>query len=136
MRAKALSLLQELTEAHSVSGHEDEVRAIFTDELTDIGPLAADRNGSVICAHTNEGPRVLIAGHMDEIGFMAQNLTPDGFIQFVPIGGWDANNVSIGYINVGAGRLWLVEADWQDSDNNFTEGSRDLMAAFIRNTAR
>jgi len=55
---------------------------------------------------------------------------------FVPIGGWDANNVSIGYINVGAGRLWLVEADWQDSDNNFTEGSRDLMAAFIRNTAR
>lgn len=88
MRAKALSLLQELTEAHSVSGHEDEVRAIFTDELTDIGPLAADRNGSVICAQTNEGPRVLIAGHMDEVGFMAQNLTPDGFIQFVPIGGW------------------------------------------------
>ena len=88
MRAKALSLLQELTEAHSVSGHEDEVRAIFTDELTDIGPLAADRNGSVICALTNEGPRVLIAGHMDEVGFMVQNLTPDGFIQFVPIGGW------------------------------------------------
>lgn len=88
MRAKALSLLQELTEAHSVSGHEDEVRAIFTDELTDIGPLAADKNGSVICAHTNEGPRVLIAGHMDEVGFMVQNITPDGFIQFVPIGGW------------------------------------------------
>ena len=33
MRDKALSLLQELTEAHSVPGHEDEVRAIFVDEL-------------------------------------------------------------------------------------------------------
>jgi endoglucanase len=88
MRAKALSLLQELTEAHSISGHEDEVRAIFVDELTDLGPLAADRNGSVICAHHGEGPRVMIAGHMDEVGFMVQNITLDGFIQFVTIGGW------------------------------------------------
>jgi putative aminopeptidase FrvX len=88
MRAKALSLLQELTEAHSISGHEDEVRAIFTDELSDIGTLAADKNGSVICAHVNDGPRVMIAGHMDEIGFMVQNITMDGFIQFVTIGGW------------------------------------------------
>lgn len=88
MRAKALSLLQELTEAHSISGFEDEVRAIFIDELSDVGPLATDRNGSVICAHNNEGPRVLIAGHMDEVGFMVQNITLDGFIQFVTIGGW------------------------------------------------
>lgn len=88
MRAKALSLLQELTGAHSISGFEDEIRAIFIDELSDVGPLATDRNGSVICAHNNEGPRVLIAGHMDEVGFMVQNITLDGFIQFVTIGGW------------------------------------------------
>lgn len=88
MRSKALSLLEELTEAHSVSGHEDEVRAIFIDELSDIGPLATDKAGSVICALRNEGPRVLIAGHMDEVGFMVQNITLDGFIQFVTIGGW------------------------------------------------
>ncbi len=88
MRSKALSLLQELTEAHSVSGFEDEVRAIFVDELSDVGPLATDKNGSVTCEHNNEGPRVLVAGHMDEIGFMVQNITQDGFLQFVPIGGW------------------------------------------------
>ncbi|QTN33803.1 M42 family metallopeptidase [Akkermansiaceae bacterium] len=88
MRSKALSLLQELTEAHSVSGHEDEVRAIFIDELSDVGPLATDRNGSVICALNNDGPRVLVAGHMDEVGFMVQNISLDGFLQFVAIGGW------------------------------------------------
>lgn len=88
MRAKALSLLKELTEAHSISGFEDEVRAIFVDELTDIGSLATDKNGSVICAHVNEGPRVMIAGHMDEVGFMVQNISMDGFIQFLTIGGW------------------------------------------------
>jgi putative aminopeptidase FrvX len=88
MRAKALSLLKELCEAHSVSGHEDEVRAIFTDELSEVGSLATDRSGSVICVDENEGPRVLIAGHMDEVGFMVQNITTDGFIKFLTIGGW------------------------------------------------
>ncbi|MBC7979731.1 MAG: M42 family metallopeptidase [Armatimonadetes bacterium] len=88
MRNKALSLLQELTEAHSISGHEDEVRAIFIDELSEVGQLATDNNGSVTCAHGSGGPRVLIAAHMDEVGFMVQNITPDGFIQFVMIGGW------------------------------------------------
>ena len=88
MRTKAVSLLQELTEAHAVSGHEDEVRAIFVDELEACGELATDRNGSVFCAVAGEGPRVLVAGHMDEVGFLVQNITADGFLQFVAIGGW------------------------------------------------
>jgi len=93
MRTKAVSLLQELTEAHSVSGHEDEVRAIFVDELQDCGELSTDRNGSVFCETGDEGPRVLVAGHMDEVGFMVQNLTQDGYIQFVAIGGWWEHNL-------------------------------------------
>jgi putative aminopeptidase FrvX len=88
MRKKALSLLEELTQAHSVSGHEDEVRAIFVDELEDCGEFSTDRNGSVFCETPGTGPRVMVAGHMDEVGFMVQNITADGFIQFVAIGGW------------------------------------------------
>ncbi|MEO5913088.1 MAG: M42 family metallopeptidase [Luteolibacter sp.] len=93
MRTKAVSLLQELTEAHSVSGHEDEVRAIFVDELEDCGELSADRNGSVFCETGDEGPRVMVAGHMDEVGFMVQNITADGYIQFLAIGGWWEHNL-------------------------------------------
>ncbi len=93
MRQKAVSLLQELTEAHSVSGHEDEVRAIFVDELQECGDLSADRNGSVFCETGKSGPRVLVAGHMDEVGFMVQNISADGFIQFVAIGGWWEHNL-------------------------------------------
>ncbi|MFT4177221.1 MAG: M42 family metallopeptidase [Luteolibacter sp.] len=93
MRTKALSLLQELTEAHSVSGHEDEVRAIFVNELEDCGTLATDRSGSVFCEIGDAGPRVLVAGHMDEVGFMVQNITHDGFIQFVNLGGWWEHNL-------------------------------------------
>ena len=85
VKTKALSLLQELTEAHSVPGHEDEVRAIFVDELSECGDLSTDRNGSVFCECGTDGPRVLVAGHMDEVGFLVQNITPEGFIQFLPV---------------------------------------------------
>jgi endoglucanase len=93
MRDKAVSLLQELTEAHSVPGHEDEVRAIFVDELAESGELSTDRNGSVFCETGGDGPRVMVAGHMDEVGFLVQNITPDGFIQFVAVGGWWEHNL-------------------------------------------
>ena len=93
MRQKAISLLQELTEAHSVSGHEDEVRAIFVDELESCGNLSTDKNGSVFCETETAGPRVLIAGHMDEVGFLVQNITLDGFIAFVAVGGWWEHNL-------------------------------------------
>jgi endoglucanase len=87
VQIKALSLLQELTEAHSVPGHEDEVRAIFVDEMERHGELSSDGCGSVFCER-GEGPRVLVAGHMDEVGFLVQNITVDGFLQFVAVGGW------------------------------------------------
>jgi endoglucanase len=88
MKEKALELLKELTEAHGVPGHEGEVRDVFARELKAVGELSCDRNGSVICDAGGEGPRVMVAGHMDEVGFLVQNITIDGFLQFVTAGGW------------------------------------------------
>lgn len=88
MKDKAISLLKELTEAHSVPGFEDEVRAIFVNELEDVrGEFSTDKMGGVYF-ESGSGPRVLLAGHMDEVGFRIQNITQDGFIKFVPLGGW------------------------------------------------
>ncbi len=50
---------------------------------------------------------------------------------FVPLGGWDANQVQFGYIEIEAGRVWLIEADWQDREGAFTDVSRNLMAYMI-----
>ncbi|WP_018970186.1 M42 family metallopeptidase [Rubritalea marina] len=88
MKKKAQSLLQELTEAHAVSGYEEEVREIFVNELTGIGELSADKMGGVYCETGSDGPSIMLAGHMDEVGFRVKHITPGGFLKIVAVGGW------------------------------------------------
>jgi len=79
-----------LTEAHGVPGYEAPVRAIVRKYLEPLGELSQDKIGSVICKKTGSAsqPKVMLAGHMDEIGFMVKHITDEGFIKFIPLGGW------------------------------------------------
>jgi putative aminopeptidase FrvX len=83
-------LLKELTEAHGIPGYETQVRAIVRRYFEPIGDLSQDKMGSVICRKEGSfsSPRVMLAGHMDEIGFMVKHITKEGFIRFLPLGGW------------------------------------------------
>lgn len=87
--SEALRLLEAYTQAHGTSGHEDAVRAIFVRELRG-RTLQADGLGGVLASPAKEqqGPRVVLTAHMDEIGFLVQAVTPDGFLRLTPIGGW------------------------------------------------
>ena len=87
-RTETLRLLRELTEAHGVSGTEDTVRRIFLRELAGCGEVMTDRLGSAAVERAGEGPRVLVAGHFDEVGFAVQQITAKGFIKLVALGGW------------------------------------------------
>ena len=88
MTSGRVKLLKRLTEAHGVPGFEDEVREIFCGELDGLGKIRADRSGSVVCELAGRGPRILLAGHMDEVGFRVQAITKDGFLHMVAVGGW------------------------------------------------
>ncbi len=87
---KTETLLKTLTEAHGISGSEAPVRALVRAYLQDLGVLSQDKLGSVICEKRGEAdaPRIMLAAHMDEIGFMVKHITKEGFLRFVPIGGW------------------------------------------------
>ena len=74
MQKKGLALLKSLTQAHSVPGHEDEVREIFVNELREHGELGCDKVGSVYCRKGASGPKVMVEGHMDEVGFRVQSI--------------------------------------------------------------
>jgi putative aminopeptidase FrvX len=83
-------LLKEITEADGVSGYEGDVRTIMRQYLEDVAVVEQDKIGSIIGRHMGsaDGPRVMLAGHMDEIGFMVTLITKEGFVKFVPLGGW------------------------------------------------
>ena len=83
-------LLKELTEAHGVPGYEAPVRDLISKLLAPLGEVEKDKLGSLICRKQGEAekPKVMLAAHMDEVGFMVKTITEQGFIKFLPLGGW------------------------------------------------
>ena len=85
-----LAMLKEITDIHGVPGHERAVSAYIEEQMKAYCQVDRDNLGSIICKKTGtaEEPRVMLAGHMDEIGFMVKLITKEGFIKFQPLGGW------------------------------------------------
>lgn len=82
------NFLKALTEAHGVPGHEAEVQSLIRGYMEPLGAVSQDKLGSLICHQPGEGPKVMLAGHMDEIGFMVSHINKEGFLKFLPLGGW------------------------------------------------
>ncbi|MGB2692095.1 MAG: M42 family metallopeptidase [Thermodesulfobacteriota bacterium] len=87
---KTENLLKELTEAHGIPGYEAEVRKVIRNHFKPIGDVEEDNMGSLICKKVGKdpSPKIMLAGHMDEVGFMVKHISSDGFIRFTPLGGW------------------------------------------------
>lgn len=83
-------LLTKLCGIVSPSGFEDEIREVIIEELEPYADeLWVDSLGNVIAVRRGGGEgRLMIAGHMDEIGLMVRHVTKNGFLKFTPIGGW------------------------------------------------
>lgn len=83
------ALLAKFADAHGVSGYEEEVAALLREELEPlVDEVRTDTMGNVIGVRAGEGPTVMVAAHMDEIGLMVSHIDNDGFLRVVPIGGW------------------------------------------------
>lgn len=86
-----LQMLKDLTDAKGIPGNEREPREVmkrYIEPLADsigydgLGSLIAEKKGA------EEGPRVLVAGHLDEVGFMISKIDDKGFLRFQTVGGW------------------------------------------------
>lgn len=85
-----MKLMRELCLASGVSGSEDEVADIFERELKDVADtIERDNMGSIIATKkgSKKAPKVMLAAHMDEIGFLVRFIDDKGFIKFSKIGG-------------------------------------------------
>ncbi len=84
-------LLKQLCESHAVSGREEGIRALIRKEMTAVGcKVTADKMGNLVGYRKGTGKvKVMLAGHMDEIGFYVSHVDKDGFLRVQPVGGWD-----------------------------------------------
>ena len=90
MDKQKIDLLKRLTNATGVAGFEQDVANIIEQELKDITRISYDKLGSIICEKqgTRDRPRIMLAAHMDEVGFMVKFITDKGLIKFSILGGW------------------------------------------------
>lgn len=93
-----IDLLKELTEAYGTSGYEDAIRDIVRRELKGIGELSTDSMGNLTCHKPGSGgksaKKLMLAAHMDEIGFVVKFIDSNGFLRLNPLGGWDPRQMN------------------------------------------
>jgi endoglucanase len=85
------NLLRDLTEFHGPPGYEDRVRGLVTEALEErTDEVRTDAMGNVVGTVEGESDySVVVAAHVDEIGFMVRHVTDEGFLQLDALGGWD-----------------------------------------------
>jgi len=91
MNSETREMFKTLTELPGAPGNEHAVRKFMRQELEKYSDrLIQDNLGSVfgVKEGQEDGPRIMVAGHMDEVGFMVTQITDNGMLRFQPLGGW------------------------------------------------
>lgn len=96
-----IELLRRLCETPGIPGREDRVRAVIAEEIEGLfDEVTTDAMGSLIATRRPTGgrksrpaPKVLLAAHMDEIGFFVRDVDSKGFLWLNPAGGFDTRNL-------------------------------------------
>ena len=83
--------LERICGAPGISSFEQEIGRILEEEYTSLGfACEKDRLGSVVADKCKDqpGPKMMVAAHMDEVGFMVEEIDENGFLKVRPIGSW------------------------------------------------
>lgn len=88
---ETLTMLKDLTDARGIPGNEREVRGVMKKYIQEYSDeVFTDNLGSLVAKKVGleNGPKIMIAGHLDEVGFMITQIDDKGFLRFQTVGGW------------------------------------------------
>ena len=92
LNTETLQLFKTLTELPGAPGDETSVRKFMRSELEKYSDeIIQDNLGGIFGVRKSEhenAPKILVAGHMDEVSFMVKSITENGMIRFQTLGGW------------------------------------------------
>ena len=91
-----IALLKEFSETPGVSGFEGRIRQTVTEFISPfVDEYYNDNMGNLIAIKRGKGDKkVMLAGHLDEIGFIVSHINDEGFIRFHPLGGFDPKTLT------------------------------------------
>ncbi len=91
MEDQSFEFLKRLLDTPGPSGHEVAVARVWREEAGRFADrVEPDVSGNSVAWLNEQGaPRVMLAGHIDEIGVMVTHIDENGFLYFEGIGGWD-----------------------------------------------
>jgi endoglucanase len=91
MRRSSLTFLKRLLDSPGPSGFETLPARVWREEVSRFADdVATDVSGNSIAVINPGGsPRIMLAGHIDEIGLMMTHVDDKGYLYFSTIGGWD-----------------------------------------------
>ena len=91
-----ISLLKEICETPGAPGYEQRIREVVLREVTPLADeVSVDNMGNVTALRKGRSDKkVMIGAHMDEIGFMVNHIDDNGFLRFVPLGGFDPKTLT------------------------------------------
>jgi len=92
MEKNSYAFLEKFMKTHTPSGFESEGQLLWKERTRAFAEkVDSDVHGNMIACLNRAAPtRIMLAGHCDEIGFMATHISDEGFIHFAAIGGVDA----------------------------------------------
>ncbi len=90
MRDASYEFLKKLLSTPGPSGYEGAAAGVWREEAEQFAEVRGDRMGnSFATLNTGGSPRVMLAGHIDEIGVMVTHIDDQGLLRFTGVGGWD-----------------------------------------------
>lgn len=91
-----IQLLKVLSETPGAPGFEDKIRDVIIKEITPfIDTLSVDNMGNITAFKKgSNNKKLMIAAHMDEIGFIVTHIDENGFLKFAPLGGFDPKTLT------------------------------------------
>lgn len=122
-------MFKTFTQAPGAPGFESEMRDLMKSYLREYADeIIQDRLGGIYGVKRGNlnGPKILVAGHMDEVAFMITRITDGGFLKFQPLGGWWSHVLLAQRVNVMTSRgkklpgiigsipVHLLESDQRD----------------------
>ncbi|MDW3617754.1 MAG: M42 family metallopeptidase [Candidatus Phytoplasma pruni] len=84
-----LQKMKDLTMLNGISGQEKAVNQYIKNNVEgQVDKIEYDNLGSLLAYKGDKGPKIVLAGHVDEVGLMVSEITKEGFVKFQTIGGW------------------------------------------------